>query len=76
MARVLRGDAFRTDAKCETGRAALGGHSLFDGSSFSLEVDSGVAPFMFKEDGESQWASTTEGCSNFCIEVFRLSGLW
>ena len=56
---VLKGDAFRTDAKCETGRVVFGGHSLLDDTWFSLEVDKATAPFMFKDDGESQWASTT-----------------
>ena len=56
---VLKGDAFRTDAKCETGRIVFGGHCLLSGAWFSLEVDRSVAPFMFKENGESQWASTT-----------------
>ena len=49
----------RTDAKCETGRIVFGGHCLLSGAWFSLEVDRSVAPFMFKENGESQWASTT-----------------
>ena len=56
---VLKGDSFRTDAKCGTGCVVLGGHSLLDCTWSSLEVDKVVAPFMFKEDGESQWASTT-----------------
>eukprot|EP00435_Cladocopium_sp_Y103_P041011 s612_g11.t1 len=53
------GELFRTDAKCETGRVVLGGHHLETGAWFSLELTSTHAPFLFKDDGESQWASTT-----------------
>ena len=75
---VLKGDAFRTDAKCVTGRIVFGGHCLLSGAWFSLEVDRSVAPFMFKENGESQWASTTAELVAviFCSQGFWLFRVW
>eukprot|EP00435_Cladocopium_sp_Y103_P068191 s408_g31.t1 len=56
---TMAGELFRTDAKCETGRVVLGGHHLVHGEWFALEVGPSQAPFLFKESGDSQWASTT-----------------
>ena len=57
--RTTAGEIFRTDAKCETGRVVLGGIHLEMGAWFSLEVLPHQAPFLFKDNGDSQWASTT-----------------
>ncbi|CAE7880140.1 unnamed protein product [Symbiodinium necroappetens] len=57
--------AFRTDAKCETGRVVLGGWSLEHGlntqqaSWFALEISPTELPALFKEGHSSEWASTT-----------------
>ena len=57
--------AFRTDAKCEQGRVVLGGWLLgvdTDPSCakwFCVELTPGQAPWLFKEDGSSQWASSS-----------------
>ncbi|CAE7301293.1 unnamed protein product, partial [Symbiodinium sp. CCMP2456] len=57
--------AFRTDAKCETGRVVLAGWSLkkglkpSDAAWFAVEILPSQLPWLFKEDGSSQWASTT-----------------
>ena len=53
------GEQFRTDAKCETGKVVLAGHCLCDKRWFALEVFPEQAPFLFKPNGDSQWASTT-----------------
>lgn len=53
------GEVFRTHAKCEVNRVVLGGHHLESGKWFSLEVLPHQAPYLFKSDGQSQWASTT-----------------
>ena len=57
--------AFRTDAKCERGRVVLGGWLLgVDANSscakwFCVELTPEQAPWLFKEDGTSQWASSS-----------------
>eukprot|EP00439_Symbiodinium_sp_Y106_P005782 s7996_g1.t1 len=57
--------AFRTDAKCETGRVVIAGWSLQKGTCtkdsdwFALEILPAQAPWLFKSDGSSQWASTS-----------------
>ena len=57
--------SFRTDAKCERGRVVLGGWSLAKGNVpakadwFSVEVTPTMAPWLFKEDGASEWASAS-----------------
>ena len=57
--------AFRTDAKCETGRVVIAGWSLQKGTCtkdsdwFALEILPAQAPWLFKSDGTSQWASTS-----------------
>ena len=52
-------ELFRTDAKCESGRVVLGGVHLIAGTWFSVELRPEQAPYLFKEGGDSQWASTT-----------------
>ena len=51
-----RGEVFRTDAKCDLGFVVFGGHD-FSGRWFSLRVTRQEAPYLFKDDGSSQWAS-------------------
>ena len=57
--------AFRTDAKCETGRVVIAGWSLQRGLGtneapwFALEIHPSQLPWLFKADGTSQWASTS-----------------
>ena len=57
--------AFRTDAKCEQGRVVLGGWLLgvdADPSCakwFCVDLVPAQAPWLFKEDGASQWASSS-----------------
>ena len=51
-------EAFRTDAKCENNLVVLGGYSLECGMSPS-DVIPGDLPCLFKEGGDSQWASTS-----------------
>ena len=58
-------EAFRTDAKCESGRIVLAGWSTENGVEnlklakwFSLEIFPEQLPMLFKEDGASQWCST------------------
>ena len=53
----LREEQFRTDAKCAQGYVVLGGHHLSTGRWFSIKVRPEQAPFLFKPDGESSWAS-------------------
>ena len=56
-------ELFRTDAKCEKGLVVLGGWELDETLNplncrwFSMRITPEQAPFLFKEDGESQWAS-------------------
>ena len=58
-------ESFRTDAKCERNRIVLGGWSLQNGLDpkrakwFSLEVKPSELPLLFREDGQSSWASTS-----------------
>ena len=58
-------EAFRTDAKCECNLVVLGGYSLECGMSpwdarwFCLDVKPDDLPCLFKETGDSQWASTS-----------------
>ena len=56
---VLPQELFRTDAKCATGRIVLGGHHLLTGQWFSLTLVEADVPYLFKKDGETQWASTS-----------------
>ena len=53
----LLGEQFRTDAKCAQGFVVLGVHHLATGRWFSLRLDPEQAPYLFKPDGESSWAS-------------------
>ena len=59
------GELFRTDAKCEKDRIVLGGWLLNErGDSscapwFSLSLGVCDTPWLFREDGESSWASTS-----------------
>ena len=55
--RVVVGDSFRTDAKCELNKVVLGGYCCHTGSWFSLVLVRDDAPYLFKEDGSTQWAS-------------------
>ena len=59
-------ESFRTDAKCEQGRIVLAGWSTESGFEnlklarwFCLEILPDQLPMLFKEDGSSQWCSTT-----------------
>ena len=54
----LKQEVFRTDAKCESGRIVFCGHHLGDGRWFSLEFGQLELPCLFKDGGDSQWAST------------------
>ena len=57
--------AFRTDAKCELGRVVLGGWLLGVDADpatakwFCVELTPGQVPWLFTEDGSSQWASSS-----------------
>ena len=51
------GEQFRTDAKCAPGFVVLAGHHLATGEWFSMRLTASEAPFLFKPDGESSWAS-------------------
>ena len=53
------GEAFRTDAKCACGKVVLGGVDSSSGHWFCLVVTPQMAPFLFKENGDSQWASAS-----------------
>ena len=59
------GELFRTDAKCEKDRIVLGGWLLNErgdstcGAWFSLSLGVGETPWLFRDDGESSWASTS-----------------
>ena len=55
----FKGDAFRTDAKCTDGLVVLAGWELETRKWFSLRVYPKDAAFLFKPNGESQWASTS-----------------
>eukprot|EP00435_Cladocopium_sp_Y103_P024615 s4687_g6.t1 len=55
--RRLDSEVFRTDAKCERNLVVLGGYHFPDGRWFSIRVTPKEAPFLFKESGESEWAS-------------------
>ena len=50
-------EQFRTDAKCAQGVVVLGGHHMATGRWFSLRLEPEQAPYLFKPDGESSWAS-------------------
>ena len=50
-------EIFRTDAKCENGLVVLGGYHFNDGKWFSLRLGKEDAPYLFKENGDSEWAS-------------------
>ena len=51
------GDRFRTDAKCDDGRVVLAGFEVGSRRWFALELSQNDAPYLFKADGTSQWAS-------------------
>ena len=55
---MITGERFRTDAKCADGYIVLGGWELESKRWFSLRIGPAEAPFLFKPDGASQWAST------------------
>ena len=54
----LAGDVFRTDAKYEQNLVVLGGYECSTRRWFSIRVIKDEAPWLFKEDGSSQWASS------------------
>ena len=62
---VSLGEIFRTDATCEKHRIVLGGWLLNEkGDSstapwFSLSLSAKEVPWLFREDGETSWASTS-----------------
>eukprot|EP00435_Cladocopium_sp_Y103_P075421 s2_g57.t1 len=53
------GECFRTDAKCADGYVVLGGWELSSRKWFSIRLLPEDAPYFFKEDNSSQWASTS-----------------
>ena len=55
----FKGDQFRTDAKCADGYIVLAGWELSTKRWFSVRVLPEDAPYLFKEGGQSQWASTS-----------------
>eukprot|EP00435_Cladocopium_sp_Y103_P067626 s1270_g30.t1 len=54
---VYDGDMFRTDAKCACGFIVLAGWELSSRRWFAVKVLPGDASYMFKQSGDSQWAS-------------------
>ena len=58
-------ESFRAEAKCEHNRVVLGGWSLQNGLDpklarwFSLAISPSELPMLFRENGESSWASTS-----------------
>lgn len=52
-------ELFRTGAKWAGNVVVLGGVELASGKRFSLKLTPSQAPFFFKSNGESQWASTS-----------------
>jgi len=50
-------EVFRTDAKCAQGKVVLGGHHLQTGQWFSITLTEVEVPYLFKSNGETQWAS-------------------
>eukprot|EP00435_Cladocopium_sp_Y103_P038160 s256_g10.t1 len=57
--KILQGERFRTDAKCTDEFVVLAGWELGLRKWFSLRLERGEVPFLFKPDGGSQWASTS-----------------
>ena len=55
----LVGARFRTDAKCADGFIVLAGWELESRRWFAMRLLPGDTPYFFKEDGSSQWASTS-----------------
>lgn len=55
----FEGDQFRTDAKCATGFIVLAGWEICSKRWFSFRVLPSDAPYLFKENGDSQWAPTS-----------------
>jgi hypothetical protein len=53
----LTNEIFRTDAKCENNMVVLAGYHFPDGRWFSMRVVPRDAPYLFKENGDSEWAS-------------------
>ena len=53
----LTNEVFRTDAKCENNLVVLAGYHFPDGKWFSVRVTPSDAPYLFKENGDSEWAS-------------------
>ena len=53
----LTNEVFRTDAKCENNLVVLAGYHFPDGKWFSVRVTPRDAPYLFKENGDSEWAS-------------------
>eukprot|EP00435_Cladocopium_sp_Y103_P055965 s367_g18.t1 len=58
-AKASAGECFRTDAKCADGFIVLGGWELSSRKWFSLRLLPEDAPYFFKPDKSSQWASTS-----------------
>ena len=58
-------DVFRSDAKCEPGRIVLGGWLCEGGVApsqakwFALELGPREVPWLFRENGDTMWASTS-----------------
>ena len=63
-------ELFRTDAKCELGRVVLGGVHLITGAWFSVELLPEQAPYLSKDGGESQWASTTAELLSVLVALY------
>ena len=62
---IILAAAFQADAKCEVGRIVLGGWLLgveadpATAKWFCVELAPDQVPWLFKEDGSSQWASSS-----------------
>ena len=55
----VTGERFRTDAKCADGYIVLAGWELETRRWFAMRLLPVDTPYFFKEDGSSQWASTS-----------------
>ena len=71
-------EVFRTDAKCASSKIVLGGWEIpasglsKDARWFSVVVRPEQAPYLFKPDGDSQWASASAEllATLFALDLF------
>lgn len=77
----LPGERFRTDAKCAKGYVVLGGWSLEKGLDtkaakwFSVKLEPEEFPWLFNEQGDSQWASTAAELLSSYVAAFAFGYL-